>query len=192
MNSKQILLSVFILVAIVQLYVPAKMIWDREDVLSTGTAYKFRTAPIDPTDPFRGKYIVLRYEDNSISVKNGQEWTDGEPIYVLFKTDKEGFAQIKSVSREQPDQDHAYLLTTVDYIANINTELVIDYPFDRYYMEESKAYEAEQTYRESQVDSTQVAYALVNIKEGDAVLRDVLIDGVPIREIVKKNLQDKE
>lgn len=193
MDSKKIVFTVFILVALVQLYVPAKMIWDQEDVLATGTEYKFRTAPIDPTDPFRGKYIVLRYEDNRIPVKNGQEWTDGDPIYVLFNTDERGFAQIKSVSREQPGQDEAYLLTTVDYISNINTtELVVNYPFDRYYMEESKAYEAELTYRESQLDTTQIAYALVNIKKGDAVLSDVLINGVPIREIVKQALENKE
>lgn len=54
MTNKKTLLSVFILVAIVQLYVPAKMILDREDILDTGKEYKFKTEPIDPNDPFRG------------------------------------------------------------------------------------------------------------------------------------------
>ena len=67
-----------------------------------------------------------------------------------------------------------------------DNRLTVDFPFDRYYMEESKAIEAERTYRESQLDTNQVAYALVSIKDGESVLKDVLIDGVPIREIVLK------
>ena len=53
MLSKKIIFPLFILVALAQLFVPAKMILDREDVLSTGTAFNFKTRPIDPTDPFR-------------------------------------------------------------------------------------------------------------------------------------------
>ncbi|MBD3630847.1 hypothetical protein [Cyclobacterium sp.] len=51
-------------------------------------------------------------------------------------------------------------------------------------MEESKANDAELAYLESQVDSTQAAYAVVRIKEGEAVLKEELINGVTIREIV--------
>lgn len=51
--NRKILLSVFILVAVMQLYVPGKMIFDNEDILETGIEYKFKTAPIDPSDPFR-------------------------------------------------------------------------------------------------------------------------------------------
>ena len=54
-------------------------------------------------------------------------------------------------------------------------------------MEESKAYEAELTYRQSQRDTTKLTYALVSIKNGDAVLKDVLIDGISIKEIVETN-----
>ena len=70
--------------------------------------------------------------------------------------------------------------------------LAIDYPFDRYYMEESKAYDAELTYRKSQLDTSQIAYALVSIKDGEAVLKDVLINGVSIREIVIKERENQK
>ncbi len=64
MNTKKLLLVAFILVALAQLYVPTKMILNRENVLANGTDFKFRTAPIDPNDPFRGKYVNLQYENN--------------------------------------------------------------------------------------------------------------------------------
>lgn len=193
MTNKKILLSVFILVALVQLYAPAKMILDREDILNTGKEYKFKTEPIDPSDPFRGKYITLRYKEDTIGIQNEADWLRGETIYVFLTSDNEGFAKIKSVSKENQTIDPDFLKTKVSYVTdNGSNKLTIDYPFDRYYMEESKAYDAELTYRESQLDSSQIAYALVRIKHGEAVLTDVLINGVPIREIVIKDKENQK
>ena len=56
---------IFLAVVLVQLVVPAKMIFDKEVILKTGTIYKFKTQPIDPSDPFRGKYVTLNYELNT-------------------------------------------------------------------------------------------------------------------------------
>ena len=187
-NRKQVLFF-FILVALAQLYVPAKMIFDREDVLETGTEYKFKTAPIDPSDPFRGKYITLNYVNNSINVKDDGSWVDGETVYVTFFTDDEGFAGIDNISNEKPSNTQNFLKTKSRLIYPNEMEpyvkLVIDYPFDRFYMEEFKANDAEQAYSRSLQDTSQVTYALVVIKNGDAVLKDVLIDGVSIEEIVR-------
>ncbi len=192
MNYK-ILLPVFVLVAIVQLYVPAKMIFDKEDVIHTGTEYKFKTEPIDPNDPFRGKYITLRYEEDMVEVENESDWRWGEMVYVLLTSDSNGFAKILSVSKETPTGTPDFLIAKVSYVPDDGSnKLTIEYPFDRYYMEESKAYDAELAYRESQIDTNQIAYALVSIKEGDAVLKDVLINGVSIREIVKSGRENQE
>ncbi|MBT8196020.1 MAG: GDYXXLXY domain-containing protein [Bacteroidia bacterium] len=191
--TKKILLPAFVLVALAQLYVPAKMILDREDIMDTGTEYKFKTEPIDPTDPFRGKYITLRYEDDIIKIQNEEDWVRGETIYVFFTTDDEGFAKIDSVSTEHSTDNRDFLKTKVRNItSNSSNKLTIDFPFNRYYMEESKAYDAELAYRDSQIDTNQTAYALVNIKDGEAVLKDVLIDGVSIREIVIMEREKQE
>ena len=193
MINKKILLSVFILVALVQLSVPAKMIFDREDILNNGKEYKFKTKPIDPSNSFTGKYITLSFYEDMIEVENRADWTDGEIIYVSLTTDREGFAKIKSVSKENLVNEQDFLKTKVGYIAdNDPKELTIDYPFDRFYMEESKAYDAESIYRESQHDTSQIAYALVSIKDGEAVLKDVLINGVSIREIVIKESENQK
>lgn len=186
MKSPTLLFSVFVLVALVQLYVPAKMILDREDVMISGKEYKFKTAPIDPNDPFRGKYITLRYEENMIEIHGETDWSTRETIYLQFTADSAGFARIRDFSKEPPD-DNDYLEAKVSTVIKDGplTQLYINYPFDRYYMEETKAQPAEQTYQESRQDSTQVAYALVSIKNGEAVLKDVMIDGMSIKEIVE-------
>ena len=194
MNSRKILLTAFVFVALVQLFVPAKMILDRENVLATGAEYRFRTVPIDPNDPFRGKYISLGYEENTVEIPNEKDWvTTGEIIYVSLSRDKDGFAKIKSVSKEKPAGNHDFIKAKVSYISGDGSnEVAIDYPFDRYYMEESKAPGAEQIYRQSLQDTNRITYALVCIKNGDAVLKDVIIDGVSIGKLVKKNREIKK
>ncbi len=193
MNNKKILLTAFILMVMAQLYVPGKMIWNKEDIINNGIEYKFETAPIDPNDPFRGKYISLSYDKNTIEIENEKDWTSGEKIYVYLTTDKNGFAKIKSVSKQKPNDNQDFLKTNVRMVSeNGSNKLTVDYPFDRFYMEESKAYDAEVTYRKTQIDTSKITYALVNIKNGEGVLKDVLIDGISIREIVKAHQEENK
>ena len=110
MNKQKLLLPAFILVALVQLYVPASMIWGRENVLKKGTEYKFRTELRDPNDPFRGKYITLSFEETIVEVENTADWNMGEDIYLSITTDENGFAKISSVSKDEPGNDEEFLL----------------------------------------------------------------------------------
>lgn len=176
-----------------QLYVPTSMIFEKERVITQGTAYKFRTAPIDPNDPFRGKYITLSFNENAVKVENAAEWNTADQIFVGLSTDSNGYAIIQSVTREQPISGNDYIKANVDYILTDSQSTVfVRYPFDRFYMEESKAPLAEQVYTEAAIDSNQVAYALVMVREGDAVVRDVVIDGVSIVELAKQRAAKKE
>ncbi len=181
MKTKYLFIA-FIIVAIVQLSVPFKMIYDSEITEKNGTVYRFKTAPIDPTDPFRGKYIALNYELNSFITKD-TTWTAGQEVYLLLDTDKDGFAKVKGISRKRPDRDTDYINTYIMH--NFKGKLMFDLPFDVFYMEESKALEAETGYAEySRRRDVKPAYALVAVLNGNAVLKDVIADDIPIREYV--------
>lgn len=192
MNSKKIILPAFILVALVQIYIPAKIILDRNAVLNAGKEFKFKIAPIDPTDPFRGKYIDLNFNENMIEIQNKENWSNGETLFILLKTDNNGFAKIESVSKTKPLNSRDFLKAKVGYITYDHSKLSIEYPFERFYMDEFKAKDAELTYRRTLPDTSRTTYALVNIKDGESVLKDVMIDGVSIREIVKVHQQNNK
>ncbi|GAB3661736.1 hypothetical protein GCM10028791_36480 [Echinicola sediminis] len=188
MKTKQLVLPIFLLLVLVQLYVPAKMIWDREDILETGTEYKFRTAPIDPNDPFRGKYIRLSYQDNWVELADDVDWQRGETAYVLLAEDEQGFAKIASIAKREPAGKEGFLKAQVSAVSGDQPKrLVVAFPFDRFYMKETKALAAEQAYFEAQLDTGTVTYSLVNIKKGEAVLKDVLIDGTSINHLIRGN-----
>lgn len=187
MNQNKWITIGFILMVAVQLVVPASMIYNAEAIIAKGTEYKFITTPIDPTDPFRGKYITLSYRENRFQIYNPEEWSTNEIVFVTLTTDENGYAKISSVSKEMPADQQDFVKAKVSYVTNLENEdnyLTISYPFDRYYMEESKASDAETLYLESLRDTNLITYGLVNIKAGEAVLKDVMIDGKSIKEMV--------
>jgi uncharacterized membrane-anchored protein len=183
----------FALMCLAQWVVPAKMIYDSEHVISNGNIFKFKTQPIDPSDPFRGKYITLNFESNFIKLKDTVKWQAGQEIFVTFTTDSAGFAIAEDLFSTPPDTE-SFLRTTVDYINDYQGEpkLWFTLPFDRFYLEESKASQAEQLYWQAQRDSTQVAYGLVSIGKGSAVLTDVILNDKPIVEIINSLNNDAD
>jgi uncharacterized membrane-anchored protein len=170
-----------------QLFFPAKMILDREDVLKTGTVYKFKTKPIDPSDPFRGKYVTLNYELDKAKILDST-LQKGDKILVYIDVDSLGFAQLHSVSKTQKKSDKDFVEAKVQWY-NIKTKrLTFDLEFNRYYMEEFKAKPAEDIYRayNRRRDTLNTTYALVAVKDGEAVLKDVFINDKPILYYIEK------
>ncbi|WP_372746450.1 GDYXXLXY domain-containing protein [Lutibacter sp.] len=186
MKNKTLLISLFIVVAFMQLFVPAKMILTQESILKTGTAFKFKTTPIDPSDPFRGKYIDLNFEENKFKIQNKKDWVLNEDIYVLIENNNQGFAVIKDVVKEKPSSEINFIKAKVQYIQSYKTikNITIEYPFQRFYMEESKAKEAENLHREALKNEYTTTYALVYLKNGEAVLKNVFINNTPIQDAV--------
>jgi uncharacterized membrane-anchored protein len=84
MDRKKILILAFALMVVAQFYVPISMITESEDILSEGTPYKFRTAPIDPNDPFRGKYITLSFKENFCTVSDKNQNGSQTKTYTEF------------------------------------------------------------------------------------------------------------
>lgn len=188
MKNKNIIIILFLLVALAQLFVPAQMIYNQEDILDTGKLVKFQCEPIDPNDPFRGKYITLNFKENRIKVKNFKNWKNNETVFAKIKTSKDGFAKIKSISRTEPIDNSTYLKLKINYIAEYDdNKIYLDFPFNRFYMNENKAKNAEEVYAESMIDTTKIAYALVATKNGEAVIKDVFIDNISIKKLAKAN-----
>ncbi len=187
MKATKLYLLAFLALALAQWYVPLQMIYKKEKVHKTGREYKFRISPVDPTDFFRGKYITLHYEENAVEIPDEQNWTAGETAYVLLTTDEQGFAKIQSVSKEEPKGQSSFFKAQVAFVSRDGSNtLRLSYPFDRFYMQEFKAKQVEPLYRQKLRDTSNTVYALVGILDGEAVLKDVLIDGVSLKTLLNR------
>lgn len=182
---KKITFALLAFAFLMQWFVPLNMIMQQEDILKEGTTFKFKTQPIDPNDPFRGKFVVLNYEADRMDVSNGELWFKGEPVFVRIQENAAGFAEIASLEKIAPIDEQDYVKAEIAYVWGDDPVRVrINYPFERFYMEESKAPKAEAMFRDLWRDSTTNVYGLVVINEGKAALEDVLVDGVSIRDAV--------
>lgn len=161
MKHKQIL---FIVLALLQIAVPLCIAWQWENVLTTGELYRFRTAPLDPADALRGRYLYLNFKQMKApaqeDVKNGME------AYACLGVDQKGYAEILQVVAEKPT-DKAYIRVIID--AAYEKQAYFQLPFRSYYINETKALQLEKQYKKN----ASHAAALVRVKNGYAVLESL-------------------
>ncbi len=188
MKTKYFILIALIILFLIQLYVPISLITNRENILKNGKEYRFKTAPIDPVDPFRGNYLILSFDANEFVVKTKGDWIEDESVYVIIKQDSMGFAAIASVEKNKPQTANNFVKARIVNIYEDNAyfTLNIEYPFDRYYMDEFKAAYSTEVYSKHANDSLYPAYAIVSVYNGESVLKDVIVGNKPIKDWKQK------
>lgn len=148
-----------------------------------GKSYRFPIKAFDPRDPFRGRYLALQMENAARSSDIPDGCTSGPLSYcVSIMVDEKGRAQFGHLSSEPPeagdwlnveplrwrDQNHFYP------------------PFDRFYLNEKLAPEAERILMDAFANGE--AELVVRVYRGFGCVEDLLVDGVPIRELAKQRL----
>jgi uncharacterized membrane-anchored protein len=178
---KKLRLIVFLLVALAQVSVPASMIWKRQRTLREGHLWKFRTAPVDPVDALRGRYLSLRFAAEEFPSKDSPLSRNGN-VYVAFKEDADGFASVDRVSENRIPGD---AVIRTDRYGFYDGKAHVIFPFDKFWVSESDASAAEQAYaahsRRGEVD----AYVTVRIRNGDAGIEELYLGGQPLREYLR-------
>jgi len=177
--NKRILFAVMV---VAQLCVPAWMIASQETVLKKGTVYRFKTAPVDPYDAFRGRYVWLSTELRSAPYANKKEMFSGRTIYVVLEQNSEGFAAVKEV-KLSPPQGEDYIKTKANYY--YNQQVHFNLPLSRFYMNEQKAPQAERLYRENNRRDKRDAYITARVHKGSVVIEDLYVAGQPIMDYFK-------
>jgi len=178
-------LLIFTVVGIAaQFGVMASILIKRELTLRRGEVYRFATAPVDPFDAFRGRYVELRFDVE----RSGANFSEGvkprKPCYALLGVDTNGFASVEAVYAKNPGNH----LPVLKVRARYNNRIYL--PFDRYYMPEKLAPEAEEAYlkfNRGRGRDEQPAAAVVRVWRGNAVIEDLEIDSVPVVEYLKQN-----
>ncbi len=170
MSRRNLLLGLFVVAVIAQLAVPGWLLARHENVVRNGETFRFRCVPIDPVDVLWGRYVALRFAGNDVPA--GALIPDGEVRYAVLVVDEDGFARIGDLLKEPPESG-PYLKTKTGRLE-----------FDRFYMNEKLAPEAESAMRERERGTAPV-YLEVRILNGDAVPVELYIDDTPAAEYVR-------
>lgn len=172
-------IAIFAALALLQLAVPLYMVWHWEDVLKNGKAYYWTTAPVDPYDLLRGRYIDLQFQAQIAPALNGEQLEQKQEAYALL-AEHNGRAYITGISGSQPS-GQPYVRVYVLWVENSN-KVHISLPFKRYYMPEHLAPAAEHAYRQN---AGKNAVAKVRIKDGYGAIEEVYIGDKTIYEYLE-------
>ncbi|WP_342615095.1 GDYXXLXY domain-containing protein [Peribacillus frigoritolerans] len=147
----------------------------------TGDVIKIKTAPVDPTDLFRGSYVALEYEiesvkpsqvDDSIKTRfNTRNMGDYKRVYVRLKQNTDGLYVVDYVTKEKPGKG-VYLKGELEIPYDLqNAETIqIRYGLDNYFASEEKAKEMEKD------ALANPSVAVVKVRNGNVVLTDIIIE----------------
>ena len=180
---KQTRLVLWLVLALVQLAAPAWMIVGEERVLREGRQLKLETRPIDPADIFRGRYVALGFAIEQVPAElvRGQ-FGYGDVGYLELREGANGFAEAVALHKEKPAGE---LVLKVN-VNSLGSPIVgVELPFDRYYMDEHAAPEAEAVYRAKAADPGQT-WVTVRVYRGRGVLEELYIGGKPAREFIRE------
>ena len=181
MNSRNLMIGLFVIAVVAQLAVPGWILARHENVLRNGATYRFQCMPVDPVDLLRGRYVALGFPEMS---GNGIPDRDHgiDPVYVTFEAGDDGFAKIATVFADPP-ADRPYLrIGKRDWRPTGQGRIQIDLPFDRFYMDENVAPKAERMMRRTGNERLE-AYLEVRILHGQPAPVELYIDGKPASEI---------
>ena len=176
-------LLVFALVGLAQLAVPGSLIWKRERTLRQGSVWKFRTAPVDPVDAFRGRYVSLEFDVEGHEISPPPNIDYGQTVFVTMRQNPEGFAEIDQVNPSRPAGD--------DFIEAQLKGSTVSLPFDKYWVTERDAPAAEAAYRALSRRDKQNAFVTVRVFRGDAAMEQLYLDGLPLGEYLRANAGPK-
>ncbi len=171
------------LLCLVQITAIFSSIWQYERVLGEGGAYLFEVCPLDPYDPWRGRYVTLRFRQYKFDINKAGEF------YATFTRDEQGIAQADTLSQKPPN--HAeYLKVRIDERGRVQL------PFERFYMEEESAKFTDIWVNQGgriqcDVDGvgTSALLAEVYIFKGRGVISELFYQGERLKEVIKREMK---
>lgn len=178
-------LLLFSLAVVAQWVVPLTGIWQHEQVLARGTLVRIKCTAPDPYDPLRGRYLAVRPAQSEAPCDPEMDNRRGARAYAILEADAQGLAKVARLVPEPPASgDYVRVRQGWAYEGKAR----FDWPFDRFYLNEELAPEADKWLAESLRDADGVI-AEVRVLDGRAVLADLTLDGKSFREHLKARLK---
>lgn len=181
--------TIFGIVMLLYLWYPYTMIQGQEEILQEGVAYRFKTRPIDPVDAFRGRYIILGYDNFDLDFPEGSDkFQYGQQVYATLAKDSEGYAYFSNLLTNAPASGD-YLSTTCLNSRNGKMRLQVPENMNKYFLNESIAPEAERLYRQfnrvrENRDSVFV-YVDARVLNGNILLDKVYFKGQTVEDYIR-------
>lgn len=178
--------GVFLIAVAAQWAVPLVGVWQHERILVRGTVVRIRCTAPDPYDPLRGRFLAVAAEQTKFSKPVEMPVGRSVSVWATLTADAEGLSTIESLSLTPVSGP-----TVIKLVARVpdwNREqetVTLEWPFDRFYLNERLAVDADRRLAEV-FSAGKRPVAVLRLLNGQAVLADLLLDGVSVGEGIRK------
>ena len=168
------------------LWYPVRKIREYEVPATKPLEFRFRVRGVDPNDPFRGRYLRLniplpRLTTSDLNARNYR--------FAVLEVDPEGFARIVTLAKKpdptRPSLRIRYFGVQRNWRGNrpmSDGQHLFQLPFQRFYLNEKEAPAAERLLQEAE----RAELAVLVYPNGNYAVRDLLLDGEPLQEALRK------
>jgi uncharacterized membrane-anchored protein len=176
MNLSRRLLISLAIVAAGQTGVLAAMVIDRITLLKTGREITLPIVPVDPRDLFRGEYVRLGYDINTVPAMLlvGPAPARNQPFYVTIEKNPQGGWTPVKVTAAMPQEtspDRVVLKGRSRFPFPTSTR--VTYGIESYFVPEGQGRRLEDLARERKM-----AARIAVDPRGNAAIKGLIIDGV--------------
>ena len=183
MKSYKLLLGiVFGMLCLVQIGVVLFQIMNYEKILKEGESFYFKVLPLDPYDPFRGRYVTLRFENaTKAPLAQGQNKKNQSLGYAILEH-QEKLDRVKEITFVKP-KEGSFLEVNINENRqkNASSTVYFSLPYDRFYMREDVAPKAEKVLG---LRSGIEVKAKLKVLNGKGVIEELLVGEISLSEFV--------
>ena len=154
------------------------------------TLHRFKVTLFDPYDPMRGRFLRLQVLPNTYRWEKplfpeGKAMFRAPTAWIRLGRDQEGFAKIEHLSLE-PLAGPGCLKVKAHLCWNNKKKMYeVHYPFDRYFINEKLADDAEAALTGATRTKRPAEIRVRIYPDGNFMIEELLLDGKPIREILR-------
>jgi uncharacterized membrane-anchored protein len=180
---KSLALILFALVSLAQWAAPLSQIFKYERTLTNGTLIRLKCTAPDPYDLLRGHYLAVRPDQKEAPIAKDSKLLEGQCACATLQTAAaDGLITLREI-HAQPPTSGDYVRVTYNWESAGKAN--VTWPFDRFYLNEALAPEADKWFAESIRDAKGII-AEVRVHQGLAVLENLTFDGKSLRDILKE------
>ncbi len=176
----------FFIIFTAALWYPVRKIREYEFPAVPPEEFRFRVTGVDPNDLFRGRYIVLHIPVPELTTT---DLNAAGYRFIVLERDPEGFAKptvlLRQIDPERSCLRIRYSGVRRDWKGNrpLNTgRHIFHFPFTRFYLNEEIAPVAERLLNKAK----RAELAVLVYPNGNYAVRELYLDGVPVREAVRR------
>ena len=173
------------------LYYPVNRVLSFERPKEKPVEMRFPVRAYDPYDPMRGHYLRMTLRNELPMTKEEYDKLKPAPARrteaaAVLEAGEDGFARVVAL-RPMCDvpADRPFVKAQMFFRSGKNRTAVV-LPFDRYYINEKLAADAEKLLQKITRDKKRSAVLVVNIYAGGRyAVKDLLVDGKPILQLLR-------